>query len=375
MKSRIILFFILLISTTMLSKQVSRQTELPSDLFLLFHNLSPESVSTTQFPSYLKEFGELKFNFNMKNELISINVTTTKRKSKQFVKMMNKHFQVPFDETHSYKKWINHGISFTLNNNTSNNEIIIEKAIFSNQEKLDLPANTYILDVIKRNVYENDKEQFIYLLGQPFEDNCLFLKHVWLYTDEGNHLEEMIYHLPEQYGNGYHFKLSSILSTSIEAETSEAKRHYILISSSTGGSGGIQNILIIDLKNKYPKILLKSDSMPYLDFSGKYLPNYQALLYLSDKDSLLIHQEKKKTILDDSGIYLKGKLIKEIELWGNFPVAFELKAVNKKNDHFALIIYQEVRGFANYDRIAQISNYLIRKDNEWVVLKRTVKMY
>ena len=133
--------------------------------------------------------------------------------------------------------------------------------------------------------------------------------------------------------------------------------------------------ILADLKNKYPKILLKSDSMPYLDFSGKYLPNYQALLYLSDKDSLLIPQEKKKTILDDSGIYLKGKLIKEIELWGNFPVAFELKAVNKKNDHFALIIYQEVRGFANYDRIAQISNYLIRKDNEWVVLKRTVKIY
>ncbi len=354
----------------------ANQSDPAYDLLMLFDDLSPALVSETKLPVIITDFGKTDFQFSKDMKLLSVQISPTSKKDlKKLHQYIRDSYKTLYIDTDTLKTWIKNGIRMDLDLRNEMGRLLISKAVFDGNNKLDLPPDVLILDAIKANVYNDYHSQNVFILGHRNEERQLFSNPVWLYTDEGDGVEEMIFALPTPHDGGYDYKLTAISSSAIQLEADTTSFSYLLITSETGGSGGIQNALVMDVRLKYPKPILNSDSFTLLDFTGEYLPGYKALLRFTEKDSTILSLKKRKKILHEAKVYQDGQLLQKVELWGNFFVGTAYLPVNKQNNKSSLVIYQEVRGFANIDRIALIETHLSLKGSEWIVTKKKIKAY
>ncbi len=237
---------------------------------------------------------------------------------------------------------------------------------FDGGNKLDLPKNTCILNEKEGPIYKVRSKERVLLLATKDDPQKPFWSMLWFYVDQGRLINETIYPL----------KGNHLLAAEPKLELSHLLSKYtneILISSRNPGSGGLLNLIIYTCYNGRPKAVFDSDFIDYLSFSGQYLDNYKAEIIFPDSTSQIINLKSRKKIYQDAHVYQNDMLLKPVNLWGTQLVNFKLK--KGKNGLQYLIVYQEVRGTNNTDRIALITTKLQYQNNQWQILQRKVKTY
>lgn len=356
-----LVFFIILLSSTFLFAQI--------DDFLIFQQLQFNSPDQVNYDT-LKKALNLKDNFNIEyayqnKELKFITISFKKTKEmKSLQKALNKQYGESISINNDLMVWVKNGVRFEYNN-SDDKSVRISLAKFNSNGKLDFSDNVYILDYRIKKVYNNGKNQELYILGSKDFADSPGWNHCYLYIDEGDYVNESLKSLPAPHNNAY--------DPHLDFYKSDFDCYYVIVKSFTGGSGGIINVMMYSFINSYPVELFNSDDFKMTNFTGKYLDDYKALIYFSDKDSTQINLKHRKKILLENGIYENNKLINEIELWGNALVDYKVKSIDDSTD--CLVVFQEVRGFANIDRIALIENTLTFKDNKWSLIKRRITPY
>ncbi|HPY96884.1 MAG TPA: hypothetical protein PL063_06695 [Candidatus Cloacimonadota bacterium] len=252
---------------------------------------------------------------------------------------------------------------------------------FDGAGKLDLPKNTQILSFFQANVYDNDKSQDVYLLGEPGNGNAF--ANVWLYVDEGEYSNEMITYLHSDVSS---CSLTSLSAVAVHQDNYQFNNEYILFSSTANTiSSPKEEMVILDLRNKATKILFdtrdimnraanaKKEHQQLLEFNKAYYKdNYAAVIQYKNGDTMTINLKKKKKLYDNHGIYKNGRLllIDNNEIYKDKFFFDGIKKVNKQNSKKALIFSQYPVGPTDQVSVGRITNWLMLDGNNWVIVKR-----
>lgn len=355
------IFILILISVVSLNAQIDDLA-----LFQQLQNNSTSDVNYEIFKNALNLKADFKLNYAYQDsELKHVIITFKKQKHlKNLVNEFKKQYGDTINNLLPNSMWIKNGLKyeFDLGKHSS---LKISLAKFNSMGKLDFSDNVYILDYKNQMVYKNSSKQDIYILGTKMFADSPGWNDCYIYIDEGNFVNESLKRLPSPHDNAY--------NPCIDFIKTEDNHYNIIIKSDTGGSGGIINLLIFSFVDSYPNELLNSEKIEIINFSGKYLNDYKAYVTFTNKDSININLNHRKKMLIENNIYSDAVLKDDIILWGNALVNY--KILNDNVGDSKIILYQEIRGFANIDRIALIESTLAFRENQWVLLDRKITPY
>lgn len=163
---------------------------------------------------------------------------------------------------------------------------------------LQLPEDTYILQVQKADVSGDGTEDTVMLVGQPLKDNPSFYKMVNVVVRDGktgafSSLSPM---QVKDYLQGYE-------PTMFLGDFTGDRLKDVMVTVATGGSGATSNHLITSWKNNKPVVIFGENENMGLKIKGRYLDGFKAEL----------HSEvlKKTFIIDLSGLkklYIDAKI-------------------------------------------------------------------
>jgi len=361
MKKILLLTFISLLILPLFAQNINTY-----DLLKTFLTNNPDSIQQFNTSDYFEMNTDFVNNFYYSNHKLNKIEVKYKNNSKQkkLLKYLNSQFGAPFADQNNNPYWIKDGFKFLAKKDL----IEISAVRFSDQGKLDMPENVFVLDFKKMPVYANDTVQDVYILGTKKDWDSPFWSNVWIYIDEGFGVNEMLYMFQSPHDSAYQPRLDFIHLLDINTPD-------IMISSPTGGSGGILNLIIFSAKDGRPFVHYDSERDKNLLFTGKLLDNYLAEITFPDSSKTVLDLKNRKKFYKEYNVYTDNKLNKPVEIWGTQIVKYEIGAKNSDGLQ-NLILLQETRGFANIDRFALITSELsLNKENKWSVLSRKIKKY
>lgn len=336
-----------------------------------FLQLKPAQVDSLQAQNLFGQKEHLinQYNFNEHKALQEISIELNKTSLiKKYKKLLTKGFGSPLQENNKTIYWIKDGLKYSFLESDKKAFIKINPVRFYDYGKLDMPKDVFVLDYKKAGVYGNNKIQDVYLLGTKSSWDSPFWSSVWIYADEGAGANEMIYMFQEPHNSAYEPRLDFV--NLLDKEIPQ-----IIISSPTGGSGGIVNMIIFSAKDALPFVHYDSERATNLLFTGKLLDNYQAEISFKDSTSVNLNLKNRKKMYKEYKIYENDKLVAPVEVWGTQIVGFEISAPDK-NGLQLITFLQEARGFANIDRFALIkSEMALDVNNKWALIKRNIVKY
>lgn len=141
----------------------------------------------------------------------------------------------------------------------------------------------------------------------------------------------------------------------------------ILLSASTGGSGGVSNFFLYSAKANQPKEL---PTPPPLTLSGQFLDNYKVRIYVAEQNrAYTIDVSNRKQQYDNLGIYQNGRLIKPTTIMTNDYAQLRPVDINK-DGVYDLQGFQRVSGAFNADTLGYVVSIWKwdRNANKWALL-------
>lgn len=159
------------------------------------------------------------------------------------------------------------------------------------------------------------------------------------------------------------FLLKSESANGYEPEMVPFNKNAVLITASTGGSGGIVNGVVADIRGN---MLFDSEEYAIPYFKGKFVDNYKAEVVIEDQ-TYVVDLRSEKEFYHSSGVYdsRSGKLLEDVELWGG---GFDrIEKVVLLDGAFGLKCHQTMRGVANVDRLEGVTILFENEKNEFVL--------
>ncbi|SHK39127.1 hypothetical protein [Tepidibacter formicigenes] len=140
----------------------------------------------------------------------------------------------------------------------------------------------------------------------------------------------------------------------------------VVVSASTGGSGGIVDHMIATFKDNKPSVIFTDKENAGIDIDGKYIDGYRAEIEFKDLNKkVLLDVSAGKDMYIEQGIYNKeGKLLKEVKPW--IDSFSKLEAIDYDGDGtFELRGYQKIAGAYHADTISYVESILKFENNKW----------
>ncbi|QXM05616.1 VCBS repeat-containing protein [Crassaminicella indica] len=140
----------------------------------------------------------------------------------------------------------------------------------------------------------------------------------------------------------------------------------VMVSASTGGSGGIVDHMIATFKDNKPSVIFTDKENAGIDINGKYIDGYKAEIEFKDLNKkVLLDVSASKDMYIEQGIYDKeGKLLQKVEPW-IYPFS-QLEPIDYNRDGtFELKGYQRIVGTSNADTISHVESILKFENDKW----------
>ena len=247
-----------------------------------------------------------------------------------------------------YATWIFGGVRYDLQDYGDRVEVYIGKALLSDNTKYKLPDD---ITVLQRALIEDGGEYEVLLLGMRsaadsphFEKLQLLVRK--LETYEGGQL----FALPEGSASGYEPEIA------VGDLTGDGVGD-VLITSPTGGSGGIVTAVAYGLTKSKHTLLLDSNKTAMPTLTGAMADGYKAsVAVVETKEAFSVDLSDRAKTYDGLGVYTNGKLQKPVELWGGEGYS-QIRIVPGEGVA-RLSVVQELRGTSNADRVSGFESLL-----------------
>ncbi|WP_409341287.1 hypothetical protein [Paenibacillus sp. MBLB4367] len=217
------------------------------------------------------------------------------------------------------------------------------------------------LQEIQRSVADvtgDGKPDSVLLLGHKLEADSPYFDHLYVAVDDPANQSYLLF----QSEGGYAPQLAF-------CDVNGDKAADMLVSASTGGSGGTSDYYLFSAKDNKPvKMPLPSP----LAITGSLQNGYKAKITVPETGkTYTIDLRDRKKIYDEAGVYKNGRLVKPVEVSVN---AFsELKPVVIDKDGVCeLSGVQRITGVANADTIAYAYSVWKWSGQEWRLAKAEV---
>lgn len=194
----------------------------------------------------------------------------------------------------------------------------------------------------------------ITLYGIPFDNRRLFMTELYLQAGDSEPVK-----LPAKSGNGYEPRMLTCDFTGDGVDE-------ILITASTGGSGGIVNGIICSIGDDGDIITIFDTGNGVLTpVTGRFTDGYRASINILDT-TVVIDLSDRKEYYEKSGVYSNRRPTGAYEPWGD-PYGLILPEDTDGNGICELACWQSVSGAAHVDRIALIKSVLSWTTAGWEI--------
>lgn len=201
------------------------------------------------------------------------------------------------------------------------------------------------------------KNDFIELVGIPFDEGTLFLKEIYLKakTSEGKMLK-----IDLEGGYEPTLKLKDLNHDGVKD---------LFVGIATGGSGGLSNYYLYSVKGSKVADLTVPDP---LTITSTFENNYKAAIKIDAiGESFRFNLASRKKEYDTLGLYHNGKLNEPAELMV-FPFS-TLKPVKLPGNKFGVKGVQRFSGVSNADTIGFVESSWYFDKGKWKLLSTTVQ--
>lgn len=222
-------------------------------------------------------------------------------------------------------------------------------------------AKALSLDEIQRttaDVTGDGKPDMILLLGQKREAGSPYYEQLYVAVDDPPNKTYLLF----RSDGGYTPQLAL-------CDVTGDKVPEMLVSASTGGSGGTSNYYLYSAGGGKPVVL---PTPKPLTITGSFQNGYKAKITVHETGkTYTIDLKDRKRIYEENGVYKKGKLVKPVDVSVNDYA--ELKPVDIDKDGVCeLAGIQRITGVANADTIAYAHSVWKWSGSEWVLTSSQV---
>lgn len=259
-------------------------------------------------------------------------------------------------------KWLKSGVLYSLQDFGSYMEMYISIARLQEVNAENLPNNALLLCELNMSANNQHSAKKIQLAGIQFDNTSMFFKEYFLIIQDLPDGKMIATSFPTKINGGYCPTMQLIDFTG-------DKFPEVLISSPTGGSGGIINCFVFDVSGQSPQITFSSDSKHQLDISGKFENNYTAIISVRQINKVYtLNLQQNKNIYDELKLFKNGRLLKSAAPWIGGYVKISAYDIDKDGIP-ELKGIQKINGIANFDAIATAVSYWKWKNQRWQLLK------
>ncbi len=228
---------------------------------------------------------------------------------------------------------------------------------------LQLPEDTYILNVQKADVTGDGAEDTVILIGQPLKDNPSFYNMVNVVVRDGK--TEAFSALSPMQVKDY---LQGYQPSMFLGDFTGDKLKDVMVTVATGGSGGTSNHLIASWLNSKPVVIFGENDNMGLKIKGRYLDGFKAELHSEVlKKTFIVDVSGYKKQYIDAKIYAPdGKYIYQDRSIFSDPY-YSLVPVDVENDGvYELRGEQNVWGPIHIFTILTANSTWKFKDKKWI---------
>lgn len=220
--------------------------------------------------------------------------------------------------------------------------------------------NAYVVQVLSADLNKDKKAERIYLVANRFDKDSLFYDQITYVIKDGQTGKRLIHVVKDSDNSplsGYEPKLQV-------TDLNKDGQNDLLLSTPTGGSGGMVSYDLSSLKNGKFVSYLSPKDLNGLTLTGKYLDNYQVELYAKELDKRwLTDVSYNKAMYQENQVYdPSGKLLADVTP-SAYPIGY-LEVISAY-DGPMLKANQRVTGIANADTIVNLSLYLSFDKGQW----------
>ncbi|UYP01227.1 hypothetical protein OF820_05940 [Oceanotoga sp. DSM 15011] len=217
-------------------------------------------------------------------------------------------------------------------------------------KNLELKNENYVLDVLNKNIDEDDEIEKIILIGEKSSKTDIYSDNLKLiiYNDKNINIIENIIN------GGY--------DSEINIYNEKESNPKIIIKNYTGGSGNYQNVSIIDLKSK--KIIFDSNINRF-NIKGYFLNDFKISLSMNEFNFIIDLNNKKTKYINENLYDKNGTLINQ----NTSLMIGGISQINTLNFNRSIInISCGVSGFYHADRIGYLNIMMKYSNNDWEIL-------
>lgn len=228
---------------------------------------------------------------------------------------------------------------------------------FSNKD-LNTAENTYIIDYQSEDVTGDNVTDHILLIGNKHSGkDDIYAENLKIVVQDGK---------TKLYSEATYKNLSGYEGTLFIGDFDGDKIKDVMLSSATGGSGGVIQHLIASFKNNTPILIFGEKDNDGVIIDGKYIDGFLAEIeFISLSKTIHLDLSSNKEEYIDMGIYNKdGKLL--LKTLPHVIPFSELSPVDYNGDGtYELRGYQRITGSYNADTISELESLWKYENGKW----------
>jgi hypothetical protein len=259
-----------------------------------------------------------------------------------------------------HARWLKDGVNYDLEDFGGYREMYLTLAEFPSPASYGLPAGTLLIQQAQADVTGDGQKTTILLLGKRFSDSRTFFEKLYLLLKKPGVEKGELLAFPANADGGYQPQMQL-------CDFTGDKIPEVFTSAPTGGSGGLSNYLIFNVKDRPAKPIFNGAETILPTFSGQFEANYQAKILLKETNqSYTVDLSARKTLYDEAGLYQAGRLLKPTQLWGG---GYGLLTPTPTADGvYQLEGIQAVKGLSNVDDIGRIESVIKWQSGHWQLI-------
>lgn len=220
-----------------------------------------------------------------------------------------------------------------------------------------LSKGQYVIEQKQADVNGDKIEDTVFLIGEKDKKEDIYNKNIMVKVVDGkkNQVKDIKF---KDFG-GYEGEL-------FLGDFTGDKVSDIMVTTSTGGSGGIVNTRIATIKDNKVKEIFKEEDNQGLNFTGEFVDGFKAELKdLKNNEEIILDVSAFKDMYVEGKIYDKdGKLLEKVEPWTD-PFSM-IDAVDMDGDGvYELKGYQKISGSCHANTISRINTIWKYENEKW----------
>lgn len=256
------------------------------------------------------------------------------------------------------------GICYVNAQGTSNDKANVKQSNFIVGEefaieKLALGDKAYVIDYKSADVTGDEVKDDIILIGNKMQKEDIFSDSLNIVVKDGK---------SNEYSKTTYENFAGYEGALYVHDFSGDNINDVMVSASTGGSGGIYEHLIATFKDNNPTVIFDNKDNEGAKTEAKFIDDFKVELNIENiNQKAIVDVSVNKEQYIEGGLYEQnGKILKD-----STPFSYPFSLVEAKDYNgdgtYELIGHQRVVGLYNADTISHIDTVWSYKDSKWTI--------